>query len=127
AVRPLAAAAFDVYFAFDAPAWSPDDSRLAFDGVDELVHVVGADGKGERSLAPGRHPVWSPDGTRLTLERTDGTLWLVAADGTSPRRLGAPGCGSRPSWAPDGRRLVYAARACAGERTKVVVLDVDAG
>src|SRR5204863_1360278 len=65
------------------PAWSPDGTRIAFSSTAERngetcfddcspngeIHVIGADGAGERRLtntkADERAPAWSPDDTRI--------------------------------------------------------------
>jgi Tol biopolymer transport system component len=78
----------------DAPAWSPDGTRLAFGnpygGLEEIggetwidffpLAVMDADGSNLRHLThPQRHqfedsePVWSPDGTRMAFRRLNGT------------------------------------------------------
>jgi TolB protein len=55
---------------------------------------MGADGKGERVLAPSpgedTSPAWSPDGSRLVLvsdRDADRVLYMVQADGSGVRRL----------------------------------------
>jgi Tol biopolymer transport system component len=48
--------------------WSPDGSRLAFQGSGG-IWVIGADGSGLRKLIPGgRRPSWSPDGSRIAYQ-----------------------------------------------------------
>src|SRR5581483_7118157 len=110
------------------PSWSPDGTRIAFSGADELVHVVRVDGADDRVLQPGKEAEWSPDGTRIAYEQRDGTLWVMNADGSGARRLSDRPCGSRPSWSPDARHLVSAAPRCSLERPpSVVVFDADTG
>ena len=54
----------------DAPDWSPDGTRLAFNSIrrsEPQIWIVNADGSGLHEV-PGAHgfrPVWSPDGRRL--------------------------------------------------------------
>ncbi|HEU4880977.1 MAG TPA: hypothetical protein VFT45_01995 [Longimicrobium sp.] len=97
-----------------SPAWSPDGQWLAFtrhpgrDGGRVTLHVIRADGTGERVVftqqrddmrrgpqypSPGgwpRDPLWSPDGRRIVFTKhfqTGNTLWIINADGTGLRWL----------------------------------------
>jgi TolB protein len=93
-----------------APAWSPDGRKIAFEHRigrrqrDECsgcgsasaveVHVMNADGSGERTLAhSGRRnlaPSWSPDGRRIAFVSTrDGNaeIYAMNADGSEQRNL----------------------------------------
>lgn len=66
-----------------SPAWSPDGRRIAY-VKDGAIHVMRADGSGNRALTRGRKdtaPAWSPDGRRLSWVR-DGNLYLARADGS---------------------------------------------
>jgi len=88
-----------------APAWSPDGRRLAY-VKDGAIHVVDADGTGDRQLSNGRRdaaPSWSPDGGRLAFVR-DGSIFVARADGTGAACLptGKPVV-SRPAWQPTPR------------------------
>jgi Tol biopolymer transport system component len=121
------------------PTWSPDGRKIAYvvyrwpDGPRE-VHVMNADGSGQRNLteAWGRElsPIWSPDWRRILFLRnpcasvrgtcTDITqIYRMNADGTGRRRL-ARGVTYRqisgqfvseyratPTWSPDGRRIAF--------------------
>jgi TolB protein len=96
-----------------SPAWSPDGQWLAFtrhprsDGGRVTLHVIRADGTGERTVfvqdpddmrgpqypSPGgwpRDPLWSPDGRRIVFTKhfqSGNTLWIINADGTGLRPL----------------------------------------
>ncbi len=105
------------------PAWSPDGQALAFvrtrgapGGSSETskVHVVNADGTGERRLTAGRHdaqPAWSPDGRRVAFvasRRSLGaSIMVVNADGSGRTRLTAGSWDRDPAWSPDGTRLAF--------------------
>jgi dipeptidyl aminopeptidase/acylaminoacyl peptidase/polyisoprenoid-binding protein YceI len=67
----------------DSPAWSPDGRRIAY-VKDGAIHLMGADGSGDRAITTGRKdsaPNWSPDGRRLCWVR-DGNLYLARSDGS---------------------------------------------
>jgi hypothetical protein len=79
----------------DAPAWSPDGTRLAFNSIrrsDPQIWIVNADGSDLHEVpgAKGFRPVWSPDGQRLafSVDATDEQgcpfrdLYTVNADGS---------------------------------------------
>jgi polyisoprenoid-binding protein YceI len=66
-----------------SPAWSPDGRRIAY-VRDGAIHVMRADGSGDRRLTRGRKdaaPAWSPDGARLSFVR-DGNLHVIRATGS---------------------------------------------
>ena len=102
-------------------AWSPDGGRLAFtsdQGGDEEIHVVNADGSGQKQLtdlpeASATEPMWSPDGARLSFVAHDGEqwdVWVVNADGTGLLRLTPRDRADGPAvWAPDSSLLAFTA------------------
>jgi Tol biopolymer transport system component len=57
------------------PSWSPDGSRLAYQGDlnGSAIYVINTDGTGKRRLSPTPGydvtPSWSPDGTRIIYAR----------------------------------------------------------
>jgi Tol biopolymer transport system component len=106
-------------FAFAAPAWSHDGSRLAFyDGADggHDVMIAVADGSAEwrvgATIADEYWPEFSPDVSRLAFERVvdgnnDINFVVADADGGNPHLLATQPLGGTPrSWSPDGRSLV---------------------
>ncbi|MEP6468662.1 MAG: 6-bladed beta-propeller [Chloroflexota bacterium] len=100
------------------PAWSPDGSRLAFQGLtDESggIYVVSANGTGLRQLTAGASndtdPAWAPDGAFLAWTHTAdsvGRLWVMHADGSGQRQLPIGNAGERldhPIWIPEAELI----------------------
>jgi Tol biopolymer transport system component len=108
-----------------APAWSPDGSKIAFttslngrpSPITQIVvgrdlYVIGPDGTNERRLTESaerdvadHNPTWSADGSQLAFETFDRevqsktSIYAVNADGTCERPLtDVPGW--RPAWQP---------------------------
>lgn len=81
--------------------WSPDGSRLAYDG-DGSVHVVDVATDSPTVIPEGWHPSWSPDGTRLAIINAP-DVDAVNADGSDRHRIAY---GYEAAWSPDGGRLV---------------------
>lgn len=109
----------------NAPAWSPDGSKIAFQGfrsldingamADPAIFVVAADGTGLQQLAAfpdtGGRPVWSPDGSMIAVGPASASrvlLRLMRADGSQERTFwGLPQSYQMPVWSPDSTRLIY--------------------
>jgi Tol biopolymer transport system component len=110
------------------PAWSPDGTRIAFDG-DFIgkgnpgwgVYVMDADGSNVRDLTPTvgigeRDPAWSPDATWIAFQSGESggpgqRLELVRPDGSDRKviyRCECEGILSGPTWMPDGSTLAVA-------------------
>ena len=126
-LRPLTNASSD--FGMDqAPAWSPDGTRIAFrgyHGAQDSVEVMDAGGGNRTTLwtsGAGRDAycaehddlAWSPDGQTVAFAGHVGCpgqpdLFVVPADGSAQAaRLLAPGLnGVFPRFSPDGRRIAF--------------------
>jgi Tol biopolymer transport system component len=106
----------------EAPAWSPDGQKLAFErrvspltkgqcACDIDVFVMNADGSGQLNLTRNpvydRRPVWSPDGQKLAFVRYR-DVWVMSADGSEQRRLTPnPQGDDYPVWSPDGQQITF--------------------
>jgi dipeptidyl aminopeptidase/acylaminoacyl peptidase len=99
------------------PAWSPDGQQLAFVRTSEDfvtgIHLINADGTGERWLVEGWSPSWSPDGGRIAFTSNEG-ISVINVDGTGFNTIRQHGTVSRgnsylvaPAWSPDGQRIAF--------------------
>jgi Tol biopolymer transport system component/DNA-binding winged helix-turn-helix (wHTH) protein len=132
----------------DAPAFSPDGSRIAFgwdhNGVGHSSPPRGYDlyvkgTRGEALLQLTHHPsdwvssAWSPDGTQIAIHRLAGAdtgLYLVAALGGPERKLRATHTphnqSAQLSWSPDGKWLAYGDDLIDGKRgDRMFLLSVE--
>jgi Tol biopolymer transport system component len=102
-----------------APAWSPDETRIALVSGDRVFSVDVR--SGDRSLLarfPDVDPdstaeiQWSPDGTHIAIERDAGDagerLWVMNADGSDVRLLAEGYELILAAWSPDGSQLAFA-------------------
>ena len=126
----------------EAPAWSPDGSRVAFDGVadDGHIHIfaVNAEGTGLTQITSGDgeeiDASWSPDGTRLAVEtqrspsEPTGIAIVDVATGDIRMITENPfdGDDAKPTWSPDGTRIAFARSRGEQKRPSAVfVMDAD--
>jgi WD40-like Beta Propeller Repeat len=93
-------------------AWSPDSRRIVFVGTDG-VHVVDADGRGDRRVDHSRYdsdPAWSSDGRSLAFVRSPTAVSKLVVWRSGVERAVAEAAGSCPlnfRWSPRGRWIAY--------------------
>jgi Tol biopolymer transport system component len=139
-----------------APVWSPDGSRIAFEGLDpddeveerygirgvwSDIWVVDADGENLRRLAHREFhdsgAAWSPDGKSIAWSGMDiepggqassPSLYVASVEGGDVRTLGS---GTGPVWSPNGGRIAFVqARLAEGDGSyaqDLLLLDVESG
>ncbi len=85
------------------PAFSPDNSQIAFSSANSIYIVPSLGGAPRRVIDSGASPAWSPDGRDLLyIER--GRVWRRAVAGGTPRALAR---GDVAALSPDGRFLAF--------------------
>jgi len=138
-----------------SPAWAPDGRRLAYVSLRDRagrtcfhecvpsgeIHVVGADGRGDRRLTRSRSddgdPAWAAGGRQIVFSsdradpgRHDRQLYAMSATGDCITRLtNASSWSSEPAWRPGGAGSVPCERdgVAAGARRPLVDAHSTAG
>jgi Tol biopolymer transport system component/DNA-binding winged helix-turn-helix (wHTH) protein len=96
------------------PAFSPDDSAIAYSrddgkGFEIFVRQLGSDGREIQITSDGgqnMEAAWSPDGKLIAYySYAKEGIWLVSPIGGPPRQLTK--IGSHPSWSPDNQWIVF--------------------
>jgi Tol biopolymer transport system component len=129
----------------ETPQWSPDRSKIVFEGGDVGgdIFVINADGTGLLNLTDTpplqgleRGPVWSPDGTTILFTRAvsldpDGDtfatdVYTIRSDRSRLTQLTTTGQES-PSggltWSPDGSRIAFTSER--GSSSQIFVMGSD--
>jgi len=106
----------------EAPSWSPDGGRIAFNSQrsgNTDVWIVNVDGTGLRNLTDGEYaldeaPTWSSEGstiafgsTRESSSQFGGDIYVMDADGTNVHRLTFSDSAYAPAWSPDGCWIAF--------------------
>ena len=90
-------------------SWSPDGTRIAYAGHDDISVVDVATGARRVLVAMegAWRPAWSPDGSRVAFLNDDDEVYVVDATGGKARRIGTGVESETPAWSPDGSRLAF--------------------
>lgn len=105
------------------PVWSPDGSRIAFVGANDMTDdfdlwVIDADGTGLRRLTDTDDvwegvPSWSPDGQHLAYSHSvggideGGEVRVLDVDDPDAEQTTVADRGDWPAWSPDGDTILY--------------------
>lgn len=131
------------HVADDAPAWSPDGSKVAFasNRFDNFsLYTMNADGSDLRvivdSVVDCSYPAWSPDGTKIAFSgdprgtvaivgaTSSVNIYMVNADGSNLTKLtNDQMINDFPSWSPDGKQLVFQSNR--DGRDKIWIMNAD--
>jgi Tol biopolymer transport system component len=116
-----ATAITDAYHDARQPVWSPDGSRIAFQGYRNGTYdiwSVAPDGSGARQLTndayDDREPAWSRDGTRIAFASDRGgngsyDIWVLdVRSGALQRVTDSPQNEEMPSFSPDDAEIAFA-------------------
>jgi len=127
-----------------APAWSPDEARLAFVRIDDRgcsIQISAADGREARTVAPCTaadefRMSWSPDGRFLavtagaTTPRAPSHIELIDVHDGSRRRVTEPPSAysgdSSPAFSPSGREIAFV-RSISGSISDIFVAPSSGG
>jgi len=95
------------------PAWSPDETRIAFIGSDGEIHVADLAAQTERKLTNSGWdpwgPTWSPDGGEIAFGMVGSIYVMNATDGSGVTSLGSFQAvwRGRIDWSRDGSTIAF--------------------
>ncbi len=101
------------------PTWSPDGSRIAFEGgtyPSREIYIMNVDGTDVKRLtdhpADDADPAWSPDGSKIAFASTRDAakydIYVVHVKDLSVTPLvTSPGQDFGPAWSPDGTLIAF--------------------
>jgi hypothetical protein len=104
---------------FSGPKLSPDETLVAYAGIETGLYISTVDGKRTISVGKGENPSWLPDSSGIVYDipisdgahTIDGDLWFAAADGSERTNItNTPGIVEAwPAVSPDGLRIAFVA------------------
>jgi dipeptidyl aminopeptidase/acylaminoacyl peptidase len=121
----------------DAPAFSPNGKRVAFERLGVGILTMNPDGSGLHRVTTNPRdsfPTWSPDGSHIAFVRPLGARWVpyvVPTRGGQPKALKKSPPAGRPSWTTAGLLIasggdVVKVDTTTGRVLKYLGADVDA-
>lgn len=92
------------------PRWSPDGSKIAYQGPEADLWIVGTDGSDLSQITNTTTrevgPAWSPDGKTIAYGTTGNTLELYHTDNNSFTKEFKTDYRCFPVWSPDGNWII---------------------
>jgi TolB protein len=107
------------------PAWSPDGTKIEFDGEGTTMNPDGT--SPTCCNHHGHEPAWSPDGSKLAYERGPvgaNEIYAANANGSGETRLTNNAVDDvGPAWSPDGKQIAFASNE--GGDYEIFVMNAD--
>lgn len=90
-----------------SPDWSPTDSIIVYQGIDNQIHRVDLSTHQITQLTTegGFYPNFSPDGNRIAYDDFSTGICLMGKHGENNKKINI--AGRDPHWAPNGGKIVY--------------------
>lgn len=114
-----------------SPDWSPDGSKIAFEGGkgSSDIYVMNSDGSKFKKMtecADGCYlPDWSPSGEYIAYEN-NGNIYTMKANGSNQTKVMSGAYNTLPRWSPDGKQLAFLRADERGYKTRKYLYVINA-